>query len=174
MLATLAAILAAMSIFFGHRWLSAERQCREAQMAGARLSYEYAAVTAVLDSLRAAISSLDGQEPNAPFWYEQAKRARESQGMLLGEVEIEILQTKGLDDPVNELRDDLAAHTELIPYEGVRGGKMRFVRHTIAILSTRWVYAEFEDGHVSGDCLLEYDVGGDGTITWKMISAGLD
>lgn len=174
MLATLAAILAAMSIFFGHRWLSAERQCREAEMAGARLTYEYKAIRAVLDSLQAAISPSGGQEPNAPFWYSQAIRARENQGMLLGEIEIRVLKRKGLEDPVNELRDDLAAHPELIPYEGVLGGKMQFTRHSIALLSTQWVYAEFGDGHIAGNCLLEYEVEGDGTITWKVISAGLE
>jgi hypothetical protein len=91
--------------------------------------------------------------------------------MLLLDHEIRELREAGLDDPVNRLRNDLVAHPELIPMEGVLGGTMYFRRETIAILSTRWVYAEFEDGHIGGNCLLEYSVAPGGTISWRVIAS---
>ena len=93
--------------------------------------------------------------------------------MLLWDHEIQRLREKGLEDPVNNLRDDLMSHPELIPYEGVLGGTMGFFRSRIALLSLRWVYAEFEDGHIGGRCLLEYDVAPGGKITWSVIEAEL-
>lgn len=71
------------------------------------------------------------------------------------------------------LRDDLVKHPELIPYPAVMGGTMFFVPQRIVILDDRWAFAEFEDGHVAGSMLLEYDVR-DGRILWKRLAARRD
>lgn len=69
---------------------------------------------------------------------------------------------------------DLVRHPELIPYPGVAGGTMRFWPGQSRVLSPRWVYAYFEDGHVSGHALLEFTRRADGTIAWRRLAAAED
>ncbi len=84
------------------------------------------------------------------------------------------LREKGLKDPVKEIRADLMNRNELIPYKGVLGGTMRFASEIdIHILSTRWVRAYFEDGHIDGWMLLEYHISEEGTISWEVIDSYL-
>ena len=103
------------------------------------------------------------------FWYEYAQQAQANQWMLLSDWELTHLKEAGLRDPVNQLRNDLVAHPELIQIQGVMGGTMRFYAPEIALLNTRWVFARFDDGHIVGSCLLEYHVAPDGTIQWKVL-----
>jgi len=110
----------------------------------------------------------------ARYWYEQARAARGSQFDLLDPTEVAYLRARGLKDPVNDLRADLARRPDLIPYEGVMGGRMRFVPSAIAILSPEWVYARFEDGHVGGSCLLAFDILPGGEIVWRRLAARQD
>jgi len=39
----------------------------------------------------------------------------------------------------------------------------------IWILTNKWVLAYFEDGHICGYVILEYDVNKEGNISWKVI-----
>lgn len=94
---------------------------------------------------------------------------------LLRSLDIANLQKHGLSDPEEDLIADLMKHSELIPYEGVMGGTMGFYSpHDIHILSSRWVLAAFEDGHIGGHMLLEYRVDPGGKIHWRVIVAYLD
>jgi hypothetical protein len=94
---------------------------------------------------------------------------------LLSRSDIANLQKKGLSDPEKDLVTDLKQHRELIPYEGVMGGTMGFYsQKDIHILSSRWVLAAFEDGHIGGHILLEYRVDPGGEIYWRVIGAYLD
>lgn len=167
----LTACLVVLCLILGNGWRKSARECNRAQLANGELVTELSATMASLDSLKAVILSGADAENNDHFWYKEAMRARESQGMLLGESDIRALKEAGLDNPPEQLRDDLMSHPELIPYEGVLGGTMGFVRHTISLLSPRWIYAEFEDGHVMGRCLLEYDITSEGAIAWTVIRA---
>lgn len=73
-----------------------------------------------------------------------------------------------------KLVNDLIKHPELIPHNGVLGGKMGFYRESdIKVLNDKWVFAEFEDGHIGGAMLLEYKVSKDGAITWKVLESSL-
>ena len=66
-------------------------------------------------------------------------------------------------------------HRELIPYEGVLGGQMGFYdENGIQILDSRWVLADFEDGHIAGRMLLEYQVSNEGQISWKVLNSYLE
>jgi hypothetical protein len=89
------------------------------------------------------------------------------------EVGVEELRGKGLKEPVQDLLADLTRNTSLIPYDGVLGGTMRFVPSESVVLTNRWVFATFEDGHVSGHMLLEYSVSDQGEIGWRVIEAYL-
>jgi len=86
--------------------------------------------------------------------------------------EIERLQKKGLEDPVNDLVSDLQEHPELISHSGVLGGTMAFgFPEKIQVLTDRYVLAYFEDGHIAGWMLLEYQVARGGLITWRVIDS---
>lgn len=84
--------------------------------------------------------------------------------------DIERLKDYGLQDPVTDITVDLKKHPELIPYEAVLGGTMRF--HKAYVLTPEWVLANFDDGHIGGHMLLEYDVS-DGTISWRIVASYL-
>jgi hypothetical protein len=90
----------------------------------------------------------------------------------LTSLDVERLREKGLEDPVADIEASLQEEKDLIPYEGVMGGTMDF--YEIHVLTSRWVLAYFEDGHVGGYMLLEYDVSQSGDISWKFIRAHLN
>ena len=101
--------------------------------------------------------------------------ATESGPCLLTPWELARLKERGLADPLNALAEDLMTHPELIPYKGVMGGKMGFYsKKDIHLVTSRWVVATFEDGHVRGRMLLEYTVATEGKIYWRVLSAYLE
>jgi len=83
------------------------------------------------------------------------------------------LQREGFTGQLKDVIADLKLHTELIPYKGVLGGTMGFYGdNDIHVLTNRWVFAYFEDGHISGYMLLRYDIN-NGNISWKVIDSYL-
>ena len=70
---------------------------------------------------------------------------------------------------------DLLQRDDLIPFEGILGGTMGFYTpDNVYVLSERWVYARFEDGHIGGEMLLEYRFDAAGQIDWTVLRAELD
>lgn len=88
--------------------------------------------------------------------------------------QISQLQRKGLENPARQLVDSLVDHPDLIPYDGVAGGTMAFRPPTVQILSGRWMFAGFDDGHIAGHMLVEYSVASDGSLSWRAIDAYLE
>lgn len=89
--------------------------------------------------------------------------------------QIQRFKKKGLKDPVKDIIADLMKHNELIPYKGVLGGTMGFWSgKDIHILTPKWVFASFDDGHIGGYMLLEYKVSNEGKISWKVVASYLD
>ena len=88
--------------------------------------------------------------------------------------DIDKFKEKGLQNPSEDLITDLRNHRELIPYKGVLGGTMRFWPTGIHILTSKWVFAYFEDGHIGGHMIFEYKVSNDGKIYWRVIDSYLD
>jgi len=94
---------------------------------------------------------------------------------LLHSRDIMRLKKQGLSNPLDDLVDDLMRHKELIPFKGILGGTMSFYsKKHIHVLTSRWVLAAFEDGHIGGQMILEYTVSLGGKINWKVISAYLN
>jgi hypothetical protein len=91
----------------------------------------------------------------------------------LTNAQVRRLQRLGLGDPAQALRDDLSAQPELIPHEPVLGGRMHFVPGEVHVLNDRWVLAVFEDGHIRGQMVLQYEVAY-GNITWQVIDSYLE
>ena len=87
---------------------------------------------------------------------------------------IKKFKEKGLLNPVKDIISDLKKHRTLIPYNGVLGGTMNFYERDTWILNHKWAFAYFEDGHVMGYLLLEYNISNDGKIEWKRIASMLD
>jgi len=93
----------------------------------------------------------------------------------IGSLYIDRLRHRGLQDPVATLIANLQSHPEIIPYPGLEGSKMGFYdTDRTRVLSDRWVYAPFEDGHIGGEAILEYSVAAGGAISWKLVKARLD
>ena len=93
----------------------------------------------------------------------------------LSSPEIQYLKKKGLKNPVNDIITDLMKHNELIPYQGVLGGKMGFHSDKdIYVVSTKLVRASFDDGHTGGWMLLEYQVTDRNKISWKVLESYLE
>jgi len=83
------------------------------------------------------------------------------------------LKRQGFNGSVQVIINDLMKNNELISYDGVLGGKMGFhSEENIYVLSDKWVYAYFDDGHINGYMLLSYSVN-NGNIAWKVIDSYL-
>lgn len=174
----LASLLA--SVFFAIRWKQAEHRADET----ARWT------RFVMDSLGTTLT-LPGPpvEPwgrDSLYWQWVATTARmqsrrwqlavqhwaRSRGTLLDATDIEMLKRDGLVDPPTQLRESLTSHPELIPYRGVLGGTMGF--HEIILLTPSFAFADFEDGHIGGAMLVEYDIVDSGRVAWKRLWARLN
>ena len=85
---------------------------------------------------------------------------------------INSLQRQGFDGELQDIIDDLTNHSELIPFEGVLGGKMGFYKEDIHVISDKWVLAKFEDGHIGGNMLLSYSIKNN-NISWEVLDSYL-
>lgn len=125
-----------------------------------------------LEDLRSRLSGVSSHLDSLKM--EFLRPAPDSQtSQFLSYHDIRTLKTRGLSDPVNTLKSDLMQQTELIPHEGVLGGSMQFYKEYIYVLSSRWVMAYFDDGHIAGYMLLEYEVSPGGDIRWQVIDSYL-
>jgi len=91
----------------------------------------------------------------------------------LTNAQVQAMQRRGIARPEPQLRDSLMAQPQLIPHEPVLGGQMHFLPEGIHVLNDRWVLATFEDGHVRGHMLLEYEVL-HGNVTWQAVDSYLE
>ena len=113
---------------------------------------------------------LDAQMQLARYTRDEVPRPAD---VGLTNAQIQAMQRRGIARPELQLRRALVAQPELIPHEPVLGGQMYFVPEGIHVLNDRWVLATFEDGHIRGQMLLEYDVA-HGSVTWQVIESYLE
>jgi hypothetical protein len=79
------------------------------------------------------------------------------------------------EDPKEKLIDDLVTRPDLIPHDAVLGGKMGFYdREDIHLLNDKWILAAFEDGHIGGYMLLEFQIRDKDDIDWQVMSSYLE
>lgn len=134
-------------------------------------------VALVLSALASAAFNLIQRQRikhlNSAIEYIETK-AKTSVRSMLDEFMLQELREKGLSDPEKQILDDLAKHPEIIKEEGVLGGTMGFYDMSSAvILNEKWVYAPYDDGHITGYMVAEYSVSGGGKISWKVIKSVL-
>lgn len=79
---------------------------------------------------------------------------------------------KGITNPTELVYEALSQKPELIPLKAVLGGNMSLGR--VQLLSSKWLIAEYDDGHVMGKSLYEYDIKDDGTVTFKLLRSAED
>lgn len=60
------------------------------------------------------------------------------------------------EDPESYVRNSLQNKPEKIPIEGVLGGTMQFRK--IDILTSQWLLAVYDDGHIQGTSIYAYDL----------------
>jgi hypothetical protein len=113
---------------------------------------------------------LDAQMQLSRYTRDEVPRPAE---VGLTNAQIQAMQRRGIARPELQLRRDLLQQPELIPHEPVLGGLMQFVPEGIHVLNDRWVLATFEDGHIRGQMLLEYDVV-HGNVMWQVIESYLE
>jgi hypothetical protein len=113
---------------------------------------------------------LDAQVQLARYTRDEVPRPAE---VGLTNAQIQAMQRRGIARPELQLRRDLLQQPELIPHEPVLGGQMQFVPEGIHVLNDRWVLATFEDGHIRGQMLLEYDVV-HGNVMWQVVESFLE
>jgi hypothetical protein len=87
--------------------------------------------------------------------------------------DIKRFQKKGLKNPENDILASLMKQTQLIKFEPQPGVSWRFDANETIILSNRWVFTKFDEGHMLGSMLLSYTVN-NGSVAWEAISQYLD
>jgi hypothetical protein len=91
----------------------------------------------------------------------------------LHDSDIRLLKNRGLNDPISQLKQDLMEKSELISFDGILGGTMKIYQDEhIILLPGFYAMAVFEDGHIQGGMLLEYEVAL-GEIKWTVIKTKL-
>lgn len=86
---------------------------------------------------------------------------------------IKFLKSQGIDD-YKYILADLEFHPEIIPFEGILGGTMRWYANDSKFINSRWIIGYFEDGHVAGRAILRYIINADKTISWEIIDAYME
>ena len=110
-------------------------------------------------------AAMDTEAPSA----QAGGEGNQGKGQL-SQWEIQNFQQKNLEDPEEEIRQDLFNKPELIPIEGVLGGTMGFHSpENIELLNGQWALATYEDGHIMGQMLLKYEVSNNGEICWEVM-----
>ena len=115
---------------------------------------------AEVDSLKIKNDSLakvlNKQKPESNYWFDA-----QYDGIKLIE--------NGISDPAELIENTLREKTELIPLKAVLGGTMNFGK--IQILSSEWLIAEFDDGHVRGRGIYKYMLNNNGELEFNLLNS---
>lgn len=144
------AVLGLLCTYLGWEWKAAARE---------RTS-EVAVLQAEISRLEAEVAGLQANLTKAqslPF-------------LDLTDMAINQMREKGLSDPVEDLISDLKAHTDLIPFQPIAGGRTQIAPW---LITSHWVVAIADDGHRAIKAFLSYDIR-DGEITWTLTGAEPD
>ena len=145
-----AALVVALALFNGYQfWLMSTPQKEDLTEPGSTLQKPVASE----EGAASVDPSLISQPPSALSDYQRRQ-----------------FKKRGLDHPEEEIRADLLSKPHLIPLDPVLGGTMFFIPEAVQLLSDRWVMATYEDGHVQGRALFEYQVSSQGEISWRVLA----
>ena len=115
---------------------------------------------AKVDSLKIKNDSLikivAEEKPESNYWYD-------------AEYDGEKLIANGIANPGEFIEKSLRKKTELIPLKAVLGGTMHF--GNIQLLSSDWLIADFDDGHVQGKGIYKYKLNNKGELEFELLSS---
>ena len=103
------------------------------------------------DSLTKVLSE---EKPKLNYWYDE-------------KYDGEKLTEKGISNPTEFIENALREKTELIPLKAVLGGTMHF--GNIQLLSSEWLIADFDDGHVLGRGIYKYKLNNKGELEFELL-----
>ena len=89
-------------------------------------------------------------------------------GYQLPDYVITYLNDQGLDS-ASALLATLSEHNDLIPISGILGGTMRWWPENSIVLNEEWVFGYFEDGHILGYALLNYNFDATNQPIWSVV-----
>lgn len=75
----------------------------------------------------------------------------------------------GIPNPAEFIENDLRKKTQLIPLKAVLGGTMHFGK--IQLLSSEWLIADFDDGHIQGRAIYTYKLNEKTQVEFKILSS---
>lgn len=73
-----------------------------------------------------------------------------------GSMESKSFKDLGIEKPIQYISEALEDNPSVIPTDGVLGGTMFFT--DIQILSSKWIIASYEDGHIMGRSIFTYKI----------------
>ncbi len=76
-----------------------------------------------------------------------------------------------IDNPEEHIINALKNKEDLIPLKAVLGGSMEFRK--VQVISEDWVLAIYDDGHVQGKSIYEYELQEDGEVEFKEVASQL-
>ena len=74
-----------------------------------------------------------------------------------------------IENPEEYIAGQLKEHPEKIPMDAVLGGTMQF--RQVQVLTEDWVLAVYDDGHVQGKSIFEYELQPDGSIEFSHVAS---
>lgn len=83
------------------------------------------------------------------------------------EQKAEILKNLNIENPEKHIEDKLREQTEILPLKAVLGGTMT-IDH-IVILNEDWIIANYSDGHVYGESIIQYKIDKNGKLKFKVL-----
>lgn len=81
----------------------------------------------------------------------------------------EKLKEKGIANPEEFIKNSLRKKPELIPLKAVLGGTMSF--RNIQLLSSEWLIAAFDDGHIQGRGIYKYKLNNNGELEFELLNS---
>ncbi len=117
------------------------------------LEFKIDSLTTINDSL---IQALSVEKPESDYGYDALYDGKD-------------LLRNGIADPAGFIESSLQKKPELIPLNGILGGTMHFVK--IQPLSSQWIIAYYEDGHIEGRALYKYHLNKNGELEFELLDS---
>lgn len=159
-----AGLLAVVSLFLAWQWRSTEDEAMARSQSETTLRAQQAQSASEVARLRSENHRLQSELSSLQ---NELEKAQARPIVILPDVYISDMQARGLKAPVSDLLSNLEQRTDLIPFPGIAGGRLRFYPW---LINRHWVVAGLGDGHVGGWAILKYEVT-NGQIKWTMLDA---
>ena len=89
-----------------------------------------------------------------------------------GDYEKQSFENSGITNIESLIDSSLRAKPELIPIDAILGGTMSFGQ--IQLLSSNWLVAEYDDGHIMGRALYSFEMDENNKVNFELITSKED